>query len=228
MTGPGEHSGSVLEVGWSYYRQGDYQKAIQALRNATRTTTEPGLAHYRLGFCFRAIGQHGEAIKHFREAAGLNPHDAWAAFQVGKEFAISQQFRAALPEFARAIDRNAQFADAYHDGAACLGTLGHTEVALASFVVCSLACEIAVRTNAYTAVTISMLETAMHKLAGLLGDLRYHQIRARVWREFGMMRYPIPEDQLSLRGFETVGQEIKQAMRAHGTDEQELRRVLGL
>ena len=76
---------SHLDQAWSFFHDGDHQRAIQLLRQAVAEGVNPGLAEYRLGICFRSIGRPEDAIAHFLESARIEPDSAWTWFQIGKE-----------------------------------------------------------------------------------------------------------------------------------------------
>jgi hypothetical protein len=217
MNSTGSTGEPLLDQAWMYFHDGDYQRAIQLLRQAIHGGVNPGLAEYRLGFCFRAMGKHDDAIAHFRQAARIDPDSAWACFQVGKELALQGRLENALSELARAIELDLTHADAYHDAGACLGSLGHFEEALKCFTVCAFACEVVVAQNIYTSVTPEMLRKATNQLAGLMGQEKFHQTRARVWQVFGMPAYPQTADHISHSGFETMRAELTQVMRKYGS-----------
>ena len=203
---------SLLEHGWSYYNQGKYDLAVKELQESIELLSDTSLAHYRLGFCYRALGKHEDAIQEFRLAEKNRPQDAWYQFQIGKELGLKGQYRKALAEFALSIKKNPRFPDAYHDAGACLATMGYFELSVVCYTVCSFLCELANSQNVYTAVSLDQFMRSTNSLKQILGAKRYGEIQAEVFSKLGMKFYPIVEDAVDLEGFDVLAGEIIPAL----------------
>lgn len=92
-----------LKQGRNYYKNGEYDKAIEALTKAivkirnAKIYTKRGLAYYK-------TNQHEKAIEDFTNAIGLAPTYALAYFNRGVIFYKERQFDNALKDFQKACD----------------------------------------------------------------------------------------------------------------------------
>ena len=98
--------------GESYYRQGEYNKAISDYRtylNNTRqrNTDMYALAHYNLGYSYFKLKEYGEALNRFRQYVNLEsnqqtPADADAYNRIGDCLFHNRQFAMAEENYTRA------------------------------------------------------------------------------------------------------------------------------
>ena len=95
--------------GESYYRQGEYNKAISDYRtylNNTRqrNTDMYALAHYNLGYSYFKLKEYGEALNRFRQYVNLESNQAYAdAYnRIGDCLFHNRQFAMAEENYTRA------------------------------------------------------------------------------------------------------------------------------
>ena len=98
--------------GESYYRQGEYNKAISDYRtylNNTRqrNTDMYALAHYNLGYSYFKLKEYGEALNHFRQYVNLESNQQTPAYadaynRIGDCLFHNRQFAMAEENYTRA------------------------------------------------------------------------------------------------------------------------------
>ncbi len=85
LVGPAHYS-----LGWSYFKNGKYQQAIEPLVTFLNEYKAPEVALYpydtdtklRIGDSYYAIGQYSDAIKYYQKAIGAEPGGDYAMFQI--------------------------------------------------------------------------------------------------------------------------------------------------
>jgi Flp pilus assembly protein TadD len=66
--------GAYLDtLGWVYYRQGEYGKALKCLRKAARAMPDDPVIHDHLGDALYALGEPGEARRYWQKSLELEP-----------------------------------------------------------------------------------------------------------------------------------------------------------
>lgn len=92
-----------LELGASYYQQGNHAVAIEELRQALTIDPDYAPAHGMLGLVHMALGDRARAEESFQRALRLSPGDSelrnnygWFLCQTGRERESLAQFSAAL------------------------------------------------------------------------------------------------------------------------------------
>lgn len=182
----------TLERGWELYREQKYDAAIAELQQAIGGS-DPALAHWRLGFCYRRSGRPERALEHFARAAELAPHDASTHRELGLQTAQLGDLQGALPHFARSLERNPEHPQTFHDTAACLAQLNYFELAAICYTMCGILCEIF---NDH-GVSLDRYLQSIQQLRRVLGAKRFEEIRQETFRRMGIegegdeMRIPV-------------------------------------
>jgi tetratricopeptide (TPR) repeat protein len=199
---------SDLERGWAYYQGGDYQKALKLLQNAAESLPAEALAHYRLGFCLRTLGQHTNALEAFRAAAGRLPRDPWPLFQVAKELLFIGKPSEALLGYAGALERNHRFTEAYNDLGAVLAKLGFYELSAAAYTIFSVLADMAIQITGSSPIPLRIFDASVTVLKGILGD-QYSQIHGSIFERLGD---PL-KGEIDLSGFDLLAIQMVAAIR---------------
>jgi tetratricopeptide (TPR) repeat protein len=74
----------VLGIGDILYEQGNYEKAQEAYQLAIKTGKDLSLAHKKLGFVYKVIGDSGKAAEEFRQSLALDPADEEVKKELGQ------------------------------------------------------------------------------------------------------------------------------------------------
>ena len=75
----------IVGVGDIIYEQGDYAKAGEAYALALETKKDLGLAHKKLGFTYKAMGEQPRALEEFRKSFAINAVDEEVKKELGPE-----------------------------------------------------------------------------------------------------------------------------------------------
>ena len=75
-----------FNLGYSYDKCGQFEKAVAEFREATRLNPKIDRAWYGMGLSHAALGQHEEAAKALHEAATLQPMNPHAWYQLGMAY----------------------------------------------------------------------------------------------------------------------------------------------
>ena len=94
--------------GESYYRQGEYNKAISDYRtylNNTRqrNTDMYALAHYNLGYSYFKLKEYGEALNRFRQYVNLESNQQTPAYQKGFLLGLQKDYKGKISVMDRLI-----------------------------------------------------------------------------------------------------------------------------
>ena len=89
---PGNAS-AHFNLGYTYDKRGEFEKAIGAFRKATRLNPKIDRAWYGLGLAHAALGQHEKAATALHEAATLQPMNPHAWYQLGMAYHTLQNRR---------------------------------------------------------------------------------------------------------------------------------------
>jgi len=103
----------LIVIGFSYAEKKEYQKAIEAFKQAILIDPSFALAHYNLGLAYVALGLHLEAIEAFKQAIRFNPGFAEAYYDLGVSYNTLRFHRKAIEACKQAIRIDPDKAD-YH------------------------------------------------------------------------------------------------------------------
>src|SRR5659263_70521 len=79
-----------VEKGLVYYKQGEYDKTIEAFNKAIAIDPNNGHAWFGKGQVFAKLGEYHKAIEAFNRAIAINSNDGLALGSKGVVFAIKQ------------------------------------------------------------------------------------------------------------------------------------------
>ncbi len=96
-------------LGATYNRMGEHQKAVDALRKAIQRDKRSAEAYYNLGIAQRKLKQWDMAISAYREAARLNPKMAEAYHNLGNLYIDIKNLPMAIINFKKAIEIRPDF-----------------------------------------------------------------------------------------------------------------------
>lgn len=96
-------------LGWSYFKMGRFEQAIEPLRTFLNEYEPPSIALYpydtdtklRIGDSYYALGQYQEAISAYETAIGAEPGGDYAMFQIGNSYYRNEQTYEAVTTFRR-------------------------------------------------------------------------------------------------------------------------------
>jgi serine/threonine protein kinase/tetratricopeptide (TPR) repeat protein len=96
---------------------GRYAAAIPVLDEALGKQPDHGAANFYRGYCLQQRGEYQRASERYEMAQKLLPTDPRPFYQRGVMFGLQQNPQQAEPEFTRAIDLDANFAEGYRNRA---------------------------------------------------------------------------------------------------------------
>ena len=108
-------------IGWAYYKKGDFKNAVENYQKAIGMKPDFGLAHYNLGIAYRDWKKTNQAIAAFRQAISLVPNLLDAHFQLGKLYFEAGKKAEAQKSFQEVVrlapeSETAQLAQQYLNG----------------------------------------------------------------------------------------------------------------
>ena len=104
-----------LQTGYSYYKLGHNQEAIEAYKQTIRIEPDNAEAHFNLGITYDALGRHQEAVDAFKQAIKIKPDDAVAHCNLGIVYNKLGRYSDAIEAFKQAIKINPDFVEAHYN-----------------------------------------------------------------------------------------------------------------
>ncbi len=92
----------LTNMGFAYYKLGDYNKAIQYSRDALEISQNFPKAHHNLGLACMADGRHADAIDALERAAALAPQEAQIYFDLGRAYKLDGEYHKSYESFKKA------------------------------------------------------------------------------------------------------------------------------
>lgn len=96
----------IMKQGESFYRQGEYQSALQEYQQLIQAQPENGWLHYRVAHAFQELGQLDKALHHywiaFKRGLSLGmsgEDDALALCDIGSIYVEKNDFEGAIAAF---------------------------------------------------------------------------------------------------------------------------------
>lgn len=100
---------NCVERGISLFREGDYNKAISVLENASRQFPESYEAFVYLGAGYAQQGRHNASIGAFKRAAEINPRSPRVHYNLGQAYEAAGVPREAWQEYKYALELNPNY-----------------------------------------------------------------------------------------------------------------------
>lgn len=104
----------LVDLGWLYYRQGNYEKSIDTLNKAIQVNKLNPAAHYNLGVVYEEIRLLDKAAAEFQKSIQLEPDSKVANFSLGKLYYTENKWDDAIEQFKSASANNPVSADNYY------------------------------------------------------------------------------------------------------------------
>lgn len=196
-------SKEALERGWMLFHERKYERAARELENALRTGAEPALAHWRLGYTYRMLGNAALAREHFQRAVELAPENEGSHRELGRQLAYDGDLHRALAHFARALECDSGVALTFYDTGACLAQLGYHDLGLICFTICGVLCQIAGDDIPTGVEHVQYIRTMKH-LEKIVGAKRFAEIQTPIYAQFGIGTGPVHTFRIPTDAFETV------------------------
>lgn len=124
---------ALYGMGLAYYQLGELDQAGAAFQTVVKMNEDNPMqaldrrvqgAHYYLGLVLRQQGRLDEAINEFRIALGLNRADADTLVELGRTFALKEQWEDAVAAFEIAVAYVPDYVEAYRELEAAARALG--------------------------------------------------------------------------------------------------------
>lgn len=97
---------NLVELGWLYYRKGDYQRAVEVLSRAVKLNRLNPAAHFNLGLTYQEIKLLDKAEAEFIKTLELDPESKYAYFALGKLYFSQEKWDEAAEQFKLASQKD--------------------------------------------------------------------------------------------------------------------------
>jgi tetratricopeptide (TPR) repeat protein len=104
-----------FKQGNDYYRQGEYDKAIESYKEAIELKPDDAAAYYNLGNAYNDLGEYAQAIESYKKAIKLKPDDVAAYYNLGNAYYNRSEYAKAIESYHKAIELKPDDADAYNN-----------------------------------------------------------------------------------------------------------------
>lgn len=92
----------MTNMGFAYYKLGEYEKAIRYSQDALEISPDFPKALHNLGLAFIAVGRNADAIDALKRAAALAPKEAQIHFDLGAAYKMGGEYRNSYESFKKA------------------------------------------------------------------------------------------------------------------------------
>lgn len=123
----------LVELGWLYYRKGDYQESIKTLTKAIAVNRLNPQAHYNLGLAYQEAKLLGKAEQEYQKTLELDPESQFAYFSLGKLYFIQENWDGAIDFLKLAVKKDPASADNYYWLGQAYQKKGYKAEALAAY-----------------------------------------------------------------------------------------------
>lgn len=100
-------------IGNSYFRKGDYDRALTHFKNALSHNFQSEQLYVGIGSAHRHKGDFDNALEAYDKALELNPKNHWAYMGIGNVYYGKGLYREAIQKYDRSIASKSDYADAY-------------------------------------------------------------------------------------------------------------------
>ena len=124
----------LVELGWLYYRTGNYQKANQVLTRAIAVNKLNPAAHFNLGLVYRETGLLEKAVQELQRTLELDPDSKYAYYELGMIYFSQEKWDQAAAQFRYAAEKDPAGADNYYWLGQAYERMGKNEEARAAYL----------------------------------------------------------------------------------------------
>lgn len=104
----------LVELGWYYYRQGNYEKAIKTLTKAISVNKLNPAAHFNLGQVYQEVKLLGKAEAEYQKTAEIDQESKVAYYALGKLYFTEEKWDEAISQLLIAVKKDPVSADNYY------------------------------------------------------------------------------------------------------------------
>lgn len=123
----------LVELGWRYYRKGDFEKAVKNLERAVELDSKDLGAHFNLALSYKEINLMGKAEEEFKKVVELDPSHKLALFHLGKMYYEQKRYDEAIEQLSHAVKSDPASADAAFFLGKAYEKKGYIDEALAAY-----------------------------------------------------------------------------------------------
>jgi tetratricopeptide (TPR) repeat protein len=131
-----DNDNALVELGWRYYRKGNFQEAVKALEKAAELNRSNVAAHFNLALSYKEMGLLGKAEEEFNRVITLEEDHKLVPFYMGKMYLEQRRYDDAIKHLQRAVQLDPVSADGHYLLGSAYAAKGHNEEALAAFERC--------------------------------------------------------------------------------------------
>lgn len=125
-----DDSSDHYKKGVDLYKQGRYEKAIEAFKQAIRLNPDDADVYHVLGLVYAGLGRWQEAMESYKQALRLNPDDAEAHNNLGMAYFNLGRHQEAIEAFRQVIRLQPDHANAHNNLGAAYNSLSRHQEAI--------------------------------------------------------------------------------------------------
>ncbi|HKG20685.1 MAG TPA: tetratricopeptide repeat protein [Blastocatellia bacterium] len=123
----------IHQLGLSYYEAGEFEKAIEAYKQALKLRPDSQELYYHLGMAYSSLGRYKEAVEAYNNAIRIKPDYAAAYYNLGHAHSNLNQHDKAVKVFRLALQHDPNNVDAYLALGDAYADSGQEDKAVAAF-----------------------------------------------------------------------------------------------
>jgi len=124
---------AMVELGWRYYRKGNFQQAVKTLERAVAIDDGNAAAHFNLALSYKEIGLLGKAEARFNKVLQISPNHKLVPFYMGKMYLEQSRTDDAVKQLTKAVELDPTSADTLYLLGQAYEAEGYEEEALAAY-----------------------------------------------------------------------------------------------
>ena len=95
---------AYTNMGWAYYKKGDYETALRAFNRAIESNPRYVSAYYNQGLAYLSLGEDRKAVESFTKAIEIFPDFISAHYDLGRAYRKLEEKENAKKSFQKVID----------------------------------------------------------------------------------------------------------------------------
>jgi len=123
----------IHRVGLSYYESGEFEKAIEAYKQAIKLSPDSPESYYHLGMAYSSLGRYKEAVEAYSISIRIKPDYGAAYYNLGHAYSNLNQHDKAIKAFRQAIQHDPNNVETYLALGDAYSDSGKWEKAIATF-----------------------------------------------------------------------------------------------